>query len=296
MKSRKILAALLSSTALTFIAGSAGIANAAACNSPYVHGDVFASLGGGSVSVFTPTGTLVCTLNDGQGGFTTGSGFDSSGNFYVTNFSSASVSKFDNSGNLVNGTFHSGLSAPESITVVANGPFAGSSFVSTEGSATLNQFNTATGALIHTFAVAGGNGTRGTDWMDFLNSSTAIYDGEGTHILSFNVVTNTQNADFTSAATEAALTHIFAMRTIATGTFAGDVVVANSINAVLLDGNGNIIKTYTLPGVGSGDFSLNLDPNGTDFWTGDFSTGNMWEVNIADGTIDQQWNVGGGQF
>ena len=53
----------------------------------------------------------------------------------------------------------------------------------------------------------------------------------------------TQLADFTSAATEAALTHIFAMRTISTGGMAGDVLLANSVNDVLLDASGNIIKT-----------------------------------------------------
>jgi hypothetical protein len=108
-----------------------------------------------------------------------------------------------------------------------------------------------------------------------------IYNGEGTEILSYNLATNTQNADFTSAATEAALTHIFAMRVIPEGADAGDVLVANSIDAVLLDAAGDIIKTYTLPGNGGTDFSLNLDPDGVDFWT-------------ATGAIVQQWNTGTG--
>ena len=292
MNTRKLVVGLLSSTALVW--ACMGAANAAACNSPFVVGDVFASAGGG-VSVYAPTGTLVCTMNSGLGGITTGSGFDSNGNFYVTNFGSV-VSKFDNSGNLVNASHFSGLINPESVTNVSVGPFAGSSFVSTEGSASLSQFNTATGALVHTFAVTGGNLTGGTDWMDLLNPTTAIYDGEGTKILRYDLSTLTQLADFTSAATEAALTHIFAMRTITTGAMAGDVIVANSINALLLDPSGNIIKTYTLPSNSGEDFSLNLDPNGTDFWTGDIASRNVWEVNIATGAIDQQWTVGPGSF
>ena len=77
---------------------------------------------------------------------------------------------------------------------------------------------------------------------------------------------------------------------IPSGTDAGDVLLANSINAVLLDTAGDIIDTYTLPGNGGGDFSLNLDPNGTDFWNGgDFATGTMWEVNIATGAIDNSF-------
>ena len=35
-----------------------------------------------------------------------------------------------------------------------------------------------------------------------------------------------------------------------------------------------------------------MDPNGTDFWTGDASSGLVWEINIATGAIDQQWNTG----
>jgi hypothetical protein len=75
------------------------------------------------------------------------------------------------------------------------------------------------------------------------------------------------------------------------GAFAGDVLVANSINAVMLDSSGNIIKTYTLPGNGGGDFALNLDPNGQDFWTGDPVSRNIWEVNIATGKIDEQFST-----
>ena len=94
------------------VAGSAP-AEAAACSSPYVKGDVFASVGSGTVDVFNPTGGLACTLNDGTGAtFTTGSGFDTAGNFYVTNFGPAGVSEFDNSGGLVAGTFMS----PSSVT------------------------------------------------------------------------------------------------------------------------------------------------------------------------------------
>jgi hypothetical protein len=81
------------------------------------------------------------------------------------------------------------------------------------------------------------------------------------------------------------------------GAFKGDVVGADSTEAVLFDATGGLIKTYALPGDGGGDFSLNLDPNGTDFWTGDASSGLVWEVNLATGAIDQQWNTGaGGRF
>jgi invasion protein IalB len=157
---------------------------------------------------------------------------------------------------------------PESIVVATTGPYAGSSFVGGPGAAVINQFNTSTGAPIQSYGVKGGNGTGGTDWTE-LQSATShniLYDGEGTQILSYNLATKTQNADFTSAATEAALDHIFAFRVIPSGTFGGDVLVANSVDAVLLGSSGNIIKTYTLPGNGGTDFSLNLKTSTNPGW------------------------------
>jgi hypothetical protein len=293
MSSRKILTGLLGSTAITLAWGALNTANAAACNSAYVAGDVFASVGGGGVNVYTPTGTLVCTLNDGTGAsFTTGSGFDAAGNFYVTNFSGSTVSKFDNSGNLVSGVFMNsaanGQNANESIVNVSTGIFAGSSFVGGASGAVINQFNTATGALIHSFSVTGGNGTGGTDWLDFISPTTAIYDGEGTVIHTFNFATNTQGPDFATDANRG-----FAMRVIPTGTFAGDVLRADTSLVTLFDGAGNVVKTCALPGNSGLDFSLNLDPNGTDFWTGSAGSDQVWEINIATCAVDHQFSVTG---
>jgi hypothetical protein len=248
-------------------------------------GDVFASVGNSTVDVFTPAGALVCTLNDASGtANTTGSGFDAAGNFYVTNFGAGNVSKFNNSGGGLVTAFMTSNNTPESIDNQSSGFYAGTSLVGGPGAAVINKFDTATGALVHSYSVTGGNGTAATDWVDTYNPATGqvIYDGEGTHVLSAILNANgttTQLADFTSA--------------IPSGTFAGDVLLANSVNDVLLDASGNIVMNY-LAGIGAGLFSLNLDPNGTDFWTGDFSTGHIWEINIATGAIDESWLTGTG--
>ncbi len=78
MTSRKLLMGLLSSTALMGAWGALDGANAAACGSNcFVKGNVFASVGSSTVDVFTPTGTLVGTLNDASGTTdTTGSAFE----------------------------------------------------------------------------------------------------------------------------------------------------------------------------------------------------------------------------
>ena len=115
MTSRKLLMGLLSSTALMGAWGALDGANAAACGSNcFVKGNVFASVGSSTVDVFTPTGTLVGTLNDASGTTdTTGSAFNSAGNFYVTNFGAGTVSLFNNSGTLVNSSFMTSNNTPE---------------------------------------------------------------------------------------------------------------------------------------------------------------------------------------
>jgi hypothetical protein len=288
---------------LTFVTGVAmalgvigceGSALAAACGSAYVVGDVFASVGNSTVNVYQPNGSLVCTMNDASGTtYTTGSGFDKFGNFYVTNFGVGTISKFNNSGTLINSAFMTSNNTPESIVNVSVGPLAGTSFVggpnAVAGAPVINQYNTATGALMNSYTVAPGNGsTGGTDWVDFKNDHvTVIYDSEGTIIKSYNIQTSTQNADFGTAPV-----YGYAMRVIPFGAFAGDVLRADSTEANMFDANGNLIKTYSLPGQQGDDFALNLDPNGLDFWTSDSVSGTVWEINIATGAIDEQWLTG----
>jgi PEP-CTERM motif len=261
-----------------------GLAVSAQAGSKYVFGDVFTAVGNGTVQEWTPAGVLVQTLNTGQGGFTTGMAFDSSSNLYVTNFSNGTITQFDNSGNVLNGTWATGMSNPESISPSPNGAFP--FLVGDAGSNQIRQFNS-TGTLVNSFTALTQN--RGTDWVDLQpDQKTVLYTSEGSSILSFNISTNTQNANFLDGLPGA---NAYALRTVLTGAFAGDVLVADSSNALLVN-SGGIVMTYTLPGNGGGDFSLNLDPTGTHFWTGDFATGEVWEVDIATGTILEQWNSG----
>ncbi len=299
MFSKKLMltGGLVTTLGAVALSGSVAPASAAPCSSPFVKGDVFASVGSGTVDVFTPNGTSVCSLDDGTGAeFTTGSGFDKAGNFYVTNFGAAGVAKFNNSGGLVAGTFMTpgAQGTPKSFSPISVGPFSGSSFVGGPGGASIDQYDTASGALIKSFTVQGGNGTGGTDWVDLgLDGHTILYDGEGTIIRTFDLSTNTQGPDFATAPNSS----VFALRVIPDGTFKGDVLAADSAEAVMFDSSGALTKSYALPGNEGQDFSLNLDPNGTDFWTGDSESGLVWEVNIATGAIDEQFNTGhGGTF
>lgn len=267
----KTLCILFSAVLLTSVA-FAGTA--------YTIGDPFGSVGSSTVNEYTPTGTLVQALNDTTGsGFTTGSAFDAAGNFYVTNFSTGSISKFDSSGNLLNATFVTGLINPESISFDKAGNF----YVGQAGSNQIKEYNSA-GTLINSFTVQTQN--RGTDWIDLqADQSTILYTSEGSTIFSFDTATNTQNTDFATGLPSDA----FALRALGNG----DVLVADFSNALLLNSSGSLIKTYTLPGNQGGDFALNLDPNGTDFWTADIFSGTVWQVNIATGAIDNQFTTCG---
>ncbi len=161
----------------------------------FMPGDVFAAIGNSQVKVFTPTGTLITTLNDTSGStYTTGMVFDSADNLYVTNFSVGTISQFNSSGTLLNPSFMSGgLSAPESILVNKSGDF----IVGGPSAPTVNQYAATGGTPVVNYSVQGGNGTGGTDWTDLsADQHTLLYDGEGTELLSYNLATKTQNAAF----------------------------------------------------------------------------------------------------
>jgi PEP-CTERM motif len=225
-------------------------------------GDIFASTGSGNVQVWRG-GVLLDTLNTTRGGFTTGSTTDSAGNFYVTNFSDGTVSQFDNHGNLVNATVASGFSTPESIVFSQ----AGTGFI---GDAGVNTIGT----------VAGGPGivgpmtvSRGTDWIDLAsNQTTFYYTSESTSVYRYDTGAG-QLSDF---ATGLSGSTAYALRILSNG----EVLVADSQLAALLDTGGNIIQTYSIAN-DSGLFALNLDPDGTSFWTGSFQTGNIYQFDIA---------------
>jgi hypothetical protein len=236
----------------------------------FTPGDVFASIGNGLVKEFTPTGTLVQTLNTGLGAgiFTTGSAFDSVGNFYVTDFNGNSVSKFDSNGTLL-GTFGSGYATDEDILIDG----AGNTFISNLSGPGLQKFNSS-GVLQASFA-----SSQRIDWFDLNAAETIMYytDESGT-VHRWNLTAN-------SALTNLGSGGEFALRLLGDGTMlAADGAQVSRINLT----SGSTVQTYH-PG-GSELFALNLDPDGTSFWTGDINSGQIWRVNIATGAVITTFN------
>lgn len=237
----------------------------------YTAGDVFASLVG-QVKEFSPTGTLVQTLSSGLTGFTTGSGFSSSGDFYVTDFSGGQVQKFANNAANTSTVFKSGFATPEDLLIDG----AGNIFVSDLGGNGLQKFNSS-GTKLAQYA----NPNR-IDWFD-LNSSESImyYTDESGTIHRWNLSTNAAMADLCSAC------GTFALRLLGDGT----LLAANNGNVERVNiTTGAITQTYTT-GVGS-LFALNLDPDGKTFWTGSFANDDLYRVNIATGAIVNSFNTG----
>ena len=149
---------------------------------------------------------------------------------------------------------------------------AGDAYVGNVGSGNVFKFD-ASGNLLATFLPAQNR----VDWLDLAaDECTIVYTTEGVNIFSFNVCTNTDLANFNVAQLPGSNAYAVRIRP------SGDVLVADSEEVVRLDSSGNQIQTYPLAGESS-LFSLNLDPDGTSFWTADFATSDVLKVDIATG-------------
>lgn len=264
-----------------FALGGVLVAASTAAAGPFTIGDVFASVGNGLVREFTPTGTLVQTLNTNtNSAFTTGGVFDSSGNFYVTTFGTGIVSMFA-AGSISGTNFANVAGDEESITrSMSNTFFVGEA----DGGGQITELSP-TGATVATFTAL--TQDRGTDWVDLAADQTTLYyTSEGSNIMRFSTVgAGSQLSNFETGLGST----MFALRILSNG----GVLVANTSNVLEFDSSGNIMRTYAIPGAQT-LFALNLDPDGVTAWTGDLSTNEVTRFNIATGAIVSQWNAGSG--
>jgi RHS repeat-associated protein len=159
-------------------------------------GDVF--VGGstfGTINHYNSQGTLVDTLNTGARWQVTGICFDEFGDLYATNFSDQTITKFDDSGHVLQtqwGGFLNGR--PESCVVDSSGNvYVGMVDTPSPGNELL-KFNQ-DGSLLAGWRPD--TNWRGTDWMDLsADNCTLLYTSEYFFIKRFNVCTGTQMADW----------------------------------------------------------------------------------------------------
>ncbi len=145
-----------------------------------------------------------------------------------------------------------------------------------DGNRDIKKFNAA-GTLLFNFNVA--TESRGSDWIDLAaDQTTMYYTSEGYIIKRFDVSTNTQLTDFATLPERPS----YALRILS----GGGVLVASSQHCYRLDSTGALVQTYAKPvGETSFLFALNLDPDGTSFWTAGYSSGNVYKIDIATGTV-----------
>ncbi len=239
----------------------------------FQRGDVFVSLTDGLIQRYSPTsGALLQTLDTatGTGSFITGGAFDRNANFYATAFSSRTVVRFDANGVRL-GDFGSGFNGrPESVIFDADG----NAFVGTvDGDNDIRKFDAA-GNPLDRYDVTVER--RGSDWIDLAaDKCTMFYTSEGARILRYNVCTKTQLTDFVNNLPHSAA---YALRLLPSG----GLIVADTNEVLRLDASGAITQRYDAPGEDSW-FAVNLDPDGTSFWSGGISTGNVYKFDIASG-------------
>jgi len=250
---------------------------------PLRQGDVLAGIGSGMIKHFDSTGNLIGILDTTSGStHETGMCTDAVGNLYATNFSMGTMTKFDNQGTVLVYPWGGPFSIlPESCLVNRSGSiYTGE----VDGEELVRKFDPA-GNLVDTFKPS--IERRGIDWIDLADDQCAMfYTSEGSHVKRFDVCTDTQLSDFAALPTSPA----YALRIRPNG----EVLVAATGAVHRLDANGNLIQSYTTGSVGEGSyfFAMNLDPDGTSFWTGGFGSGRVYRIDIETGTLLTTFDTG----
>ncbi len=266
---------LLSSLLLAAVA----VLGTAAQAATFVSGDLFASTASGSVTVYSNTGVFKATLNTGLGGYTTGSTFDASGNFYVTAFSAGQIAKFDTTGTLTNSNWAggTGLASPESIVFDASG----NAYIGNANAGKITKVSSS-GALLANFTTL-----QNTDWIDLAaDQKTLIYSNEGSVIRKLDTTTLVDTVFASGVGINS-----YAKRIRPNG----DLMVANSDGKVYRYNSSGVLQQTYAVGLGS-VFALNLDPDGTSFWTGQTGGANLRRVDIATGSTLTTFATAGNLF
>ena len=252
-----------SALAILMAVGAVGSSASAAT---FATGDIFASVNNGEVNHYSSAGAFIEQLNTGQTGFTTGMAFDGAGDLLVTNFTVGNITKFSNTGAIVPpNPFVSPGHAPESIAFDTAGNF----YVGRAAGGTVQEY-TAAGALIQTL------GTGGSDWIDLAaDQTTLFYNDEQGVIRRFDTATDSALADFADNTLHGG-TNSFALRILGNG----DVLSAAGSQINQYDATGAFLGSYDITGVDR-FFALNLDPNGTSFWSGSFANDTLYRFTIG---------------
>ncbi|MBI1928507.1 PEP-CTERM sorting domain-containing protein [Candidatus Poribacteria bacterium] len=302
---RNILPRLFLSILIVFFVSGAPLQMPSSAVTPVLpikKGDVFATTisqttDEGQIRHYDKNLTLLVTLETNELGYVAGMAFDAAGNLYAAAGFFAeifggpfngTIVKFAASNGLLLGSFGSGYGKyPESIVFDAAGNvYVGNVKNGFPADQDIRKFDAA-GNLLAQFDVATEN--RGSDWIDLAaDQKTMFYTSEGHRIMRYDVSTGTQLPDFVTLPGPGTA---YALRLLGDG----GLLVADAVNIKRLNSSGVVIQTYDASGV-DGWFALNLDPDGTSFWSADFNTDTFYKFDIATGAVLASQNTGGGGF
>jgi hypothetical protein len=253
---------LLAGACLLLLTGTPALAS-----STWNVGDIFLGVASGQYQVRDQSGVLKETLDTGRGGFTTGCAFSSNDNLYVTEFNANQVSIFEGPNDPHNNfLFGAALyNNPEMLAFDKSGRV----YVGNRTGGGIHQF-ASNGAFIKTIVP----GVR-VDFFDIAaDQDTILFGQEGDSVLTASISTGLQGPDFTTGTA----TQAFAMRILPDG----GLLLADRNNIKRYNSAGVVIGGYNVTGE-SFWFSLNLDPDGTSFWSGNPATANYYKFDADTG-------------
>ena len=256
---------------------------------------------GNQVRRYTSDGVFVDAWGPNIGNFlgyvTTGMCFSPHGNILATRFDYPDPTLYSAAGAILDDEFARPPGSPsfwsaESCVFdrsgnVYIGQAGGSS--STDDQVAVKKFDRYGNAL-DSYTVP--TGPRGTDWIDLAGDQcTLYYTSEDTTVRRYNLCTRTELPPF---ATDLTPPYCYALRLRPNR----EVMVACQDAVHRLSPQGANLQTYTRQSIGeldaSGLFALNLDPDGTSFWTAGLHSGDVYRVDIASGTVLTTFNTGPG--
>jgi cysteine-rich repeat protein len=248
--------------------------------SDWIKGDVFTGVGDGKYNVFSNSGVFKETIDTGlSGAFTAGCALNQDrSKLYTTLFSASNVVVFDMTHpHTILQTIDTspGISAESIVFDTAGNFYVGHA----SGDKSIRKYN-ASGTFLESYSAA--IDSSGTDWIDLATDQcTLFYTSYGRLVKRFDVCTNKQLTDFARLPGNG---FALAFRLLPPGDGTGGLVVVDYDNIKRLNGTGNVVQTYDRPGEDAW-FSLNLDPDGTSFWSGDSATLNFYHFEIDSGNI-----------
>ncbi|MEO8010571.1 MAG: hypothetical protein ABI650_02895, partial [Dokdonella sp.] len=250
--------------------------------------------GSNRVRRYTTTGTFIDAWgpfeSNTQGHVASGLCFSPQGNILSTRFAAPSPVYYSPAGAVLDGSFgvapgYVGLQNEESCAF----DLAGNVYMGQASVGGVKKFNRL-GVVLDSFDVP--IGPRGSDWIDLAGDQcTLYYTSEGTTVRRYNVCTHSARADFATGLTPP---YCYALRRRPNG----ELMVACQEAVHRLSALGAHMQVYSRQSIGEieshGLFALNLDPDGSSFWTAGVISGNVYRVDIASGAVLTSFNSGSG--